>query len=129
MSEAVVRVERGRLDRILRAVGGSGDRLLRNRTERVAELARHYAAPHGANMVNGIETRYPEPGKGEVISTHPASLFVIKGTKPHEIHPRNRKALRFNLGGPAGPVQFAKRVNHPGYKGDDFLTRALRDSR
>lgn len=40
------------------------------------------------------------------------------GSKPHIIEPKNKKFLRFNIG---GAWIFAKRVNHPGFKGSSFL--------
>jgi len=50
-------------------------------------------------------------------------LFVLKGTKPHTIVPKDRKVLRFkSLSG----FVFAKRVRHPGYKGDDFVHKAIK---
>jgi hypothetical protein len=56
-------------------------------------------------------------------STHPATLYVIKGTRPHVIRPRYRKVLKFNM---QGRTVFAKIVHHPGTKKNDFLTKALR---
>ncbi len=47
------------------------------------------------------------------------AAFVLYGSKPHTIYPKNKKALRF-VGG-SGRFVFAKKVNHPGYKGDNFL--------
>ncbi len=50
--------------------------------------------------------------------------FVLFGTRPHIIEPKRKKALRFspkNL----DEFVFAKRVRHPGYRGDDFLHTAL----
>ena len=41
--------------------------------------------------------------------------FVEEGTKAHVIRPKNRKALRFPVGGGAG-FGFAKVINHPGSK-------------
>lgn len=58
-----------------------------------------------------------------VESTHPATMFVINGTRPHQIRPRYRKALKFTL---KGRTVFATLVNHPGTKPNDFLTKALR---
>ncbi len=49
------------------------------------------------------------------------ALFVEKGTKPHIIKPKKKKALRW-VGG-SGFI-FAKEVHHPGYKGDPFLRRS-----
>jgi hypothetical protein len=40
------------------------------------------------------------------------------GTKPHVIEPKNAKALHFKIG---GVDIFAKKVNHPGFKGESFL--------
>lgn len=58
-----------------------------------------------------------------VESTHPATMYVIKGTRPHQIRPRTRQVLRFNV---KGRTVFARVVNHPGTKKNDFLTKALR---
>jgi hypothetical protein len=72
-----------------------------------------------------------------------ASEFLEFGTKPHEILPRRRKALRFAAAGSGAPrlsgrprkgqaVTFAKRVRHPGTRPQPFLgpaaRRALKES-
>lgn len=51
----------------------------------------------------------------------PHALFVNFGTRPHVIEPKNRKALRWAGG---GKFFFAKRVNHPGYRGDAYIVEA-----
>lgn len=58
-----------------------------------------------------------------VESSHPATMYVIKGTRPHVIRPRTRKVLKFSV---KGHTVFAKVVHHPGTKANDFLTKALR---
>jgi len=58
-----------------------------------------------------------------VESTHPATMYVIKGTRPHIIRPRYRQVLKFTM---RGSTVFAKVVHHPGTKPNDFLTKALR---
>jgi hypothetical protein len=58
-----------------------------------------------------------------VESTHEATMYVIKGTRPHQIRPRTRQVLRFTT---KRGVVFARVVNHPGTKKNDFLTKALR---
>lgn len=58
-----------------------------------------------------------------VESNHPATMFVIKGTRPHQIHPRTRQVLKFSV---KGRTVFARVVNHPGTKPNDFMTKALR---
>jgi hypothetical protein len=48
--------------------------------------------------------------------------FVLFGTRPHTIKPKNKKTLRWNG---LHDFVFAKRVHHPGFKGDDFLHKAI----
>ncbi len=49
------------------------------------------------------------------------AAFVLFGSKPHDILPKKRKALRWQIG---STYHFARSVRHPGYKGDNFLERA-----
>lgn len=58
---------------------------------------------------------------GHDLQRAPHALFVQFGTRPHVIEPSKRKALRWASG---GQFFFAKRVNHPGYRGDAYLARA-----
>lgn len=58
-----------------------------------------------------------------VESNHPATLYVVRGTRPHQIRPRTRQVLKFTT--KRGTV-FARVVNHPGTKPNDFMTKALR---
>ena len=51
----------------------------------------------------------------------PHAVFVHWGTQAHDITPNERKALRWPSG---GGFRFAKRVWHPGYKGDAYLVTA-----
>lgn len=48
----------------------------------------------------------------------PHGIYVLAGTKPHEIRPKNKKALKT-------PYGAFKKVNHPGTKPNDFLGRGL----
>ena len=122
---ARVTIDPSRFQRLLSVVGGPGERLLRRKAERVAALARRYAAPHGS-MADGIVVGPYQDKRIEVISTHPATQFVHDGTRRHQIRPRNPAGyLRFQVG---GRIVFAKVVDHPGYRGDPFLTNALRDA-
>jgi len=50
------------------------------------------------------------------------SAFVLFGSKPHKIEAKNKKALMF------GNFRFAKSVEHPGYKGDDFLHKGANET-
>lgn len=53
----------------------------------------------------------------------PEALFVHWGTKAHEIKPKRKgkSTLRWSAG---GVFHFAKKVQHPGYRGDPWMTRA-----
>lgn len=51
----------------------------------------------------------------------PHALFVHWGTRPHKIAPKKKGVLRWAGG---GLFHFAKAVNHPGYRGDPWMTRA-----
>lgn len=119
-----VRIDPSRLQRFLRAVGGPGDRLLRRKTSEIARRARVLAAPHGT-IPQGITAEVVN-GQGVVRSTNPHTQFVIFGTRPHIIRPRRARALRFTVG---GRTVYAKVVHHPGYRGHDFLTEAMQQSR
>ena len=44
--------------------------------------------------------------------------YVDKGTKPHVIRPKNKKALRFKV---SDNYIFSKEVHHPGFKGKNQL--------
>lgn len=119
---AEVRIDRTRLERVLSVAGTA---LLRRRTRRVEQRARELASVHGS-MADGIES-FVQGKTGVVRSTHPASIFVLKGTPKHIILPRRNRRnphLRFNTN---GRTVFAKIVHHPGYKGDDFLSKAVRE--
>ena len=110
---------------MLSRAGGPGERFLRRKADRVAALARTYSAEHGS-IPEGIIVGPYVDREIKVISTNPHTLFVHNGTRPHLIRPRRRGGmLRFVVD---GRVVYARLVRHPGYRGDPFLTRALRDA-
>lgn len=51
----------------------------------------------------------------------PYARFVHDGARPHVILPKDKRALRWPI---PGGFAFAKRVDHPGYRGDAWLRRA-----
>lgn len=125
MSGARVTIDRTRFQRFLNRVGGPGDRLLLEKAERVATLARRYSQGHGT-IPEGIIVGPVADGKVKVISTNPHTVLVHNGSPAHKIRPRDpRRWLRFEID---GRVIYAREVNHPGYRGDPFLTNALRDA-
>lgn len=123
---AVVRIDASRLQRLLTAVGGPGDQLLTRRAERVAELAKRYSAGHGS-IPDGIEVGPIRDKSIKVLSTNKHTILVHNGSRRHKIRPRRTGGwLRFEVG---GRMVYAREVNHPGYRGDPFMSRALRAGR
>lgn len=94
-------------------------KFLLSRARRVQRNARSMAPGKMGRKVKAVVV-----GKHvRIESTHPATMYVIKGTRPHIIRPRYRKVLKFTM---SGRTVFAKVVHHPGTKKNDFLTKALR---
>jgi hypothetical protein len=122
---ASVQIDASRLQRLLNRAGGPGDRFLRAKAERVAALARRYASGHGS-ISEGIVVGPVRDMSVKVISTNIHTVLVHNGSPRHFIRPRRANGyLRFTVG---GRVVFARVVNHPGYIGDPFMTKALRDA-
>lgn len=74
------------------------------------------------NLVRSVFKRRV-PGGWEVghdAQIAPHAVFVIKGTRPHIILPRNKKVLRWPV---PGGFRYAKRVKHPGTRADDYIRR------
>lgn len=75
-----------------------------------------------------ISTRVEGRGRGltaVITCSHPATQFVVRGTRKHLIYPRRAKALRFTV---EGRLTFAKVVHHPGTRANNFLAQSLREA-
>lgn len=99
----------------------------------IQEEARQHHAFHArtGSLERSIDTRFSFTGalSGEVfLNTAKAEYgpFIHQGTKPHDIFPKKKKALRFPKG---KEFIFTKFVHHPGTKKDPFLFDALRAKR
>lgn len=122
------RLERGRVERMLRLPGGMVHRNMERRVRRVEAEARRLAPGsmgRGTNIRAAIQRGPGGDFRGVVSVHHPAALYVLYGTRPHLIRPVRAQALRFTVG---GRVVFAKVVHHPGYQGRNFLAMALRSA-
>jgi hypothetical protein len=124
----------GALAEIRRRMLGLVPDLSRDVTETTAQSvldeARRAADRHtktGA-LVRSLKLRRRGNNQLEVyhdLQTAPHALFVHWGTKAHEIRPKqNRPNPHLRFVGRNGQFVFAKRVWHPGYKGDPYLIRA-----
>ncbi|MGW2100356.1 hypothetical protein ACWCPX_22160 [Streptomyces olivaceoviridis] len=121
---AEVRIEPGRIARFLRLRGGRVERKLRERTERVARIAAAEAPGSVGRYIDWEIQQGPRGLEGVIHSRHPATLFILLGTRPHLITPRRRNGvLRFEVD---GRVVFTRRVRHPGTRPNDYLGRAMR---
>lgn len=116
-----VKIDQAAVARLARP-GGIVRNDLEKRARKVAKAARA-GAP--GSMKRKIKTD-TSSGHVRVECTHPAAIFVIKGTRRHIIRPRHKQVLKFKIG---GRTVFAKVVNHPGTKPNDFMVRALRQAR
>ena len=121
-----VRIDPGRITRLLRLRGGLAERGLRKRTERVANIAERKAPGTMGAYISWKVGEGPKGLQGVIVCDHPAVRFVLDGTRPHVIRPRRAKALRFDSG---GRTVFAKVVHHPGTRANNFLAEALREGR
>ncbi len=132
-------------------------RALAATAEDTEDLVRDGAMAHSKSgrLVRSLER--VQEGSGWVIRHDPQhaphALFVHWGTRPHEIRPRNKRALRYARNGifwfwfgPQGPDQrraikawvereagpdarvMFRWPKHPGYKGDPWMVRAARQA-
>jgi hypothetical protein len=119
-------LDRTAIERMLRLPGGMVYRNMERRVQRVEAEARR-RAPGSMGQGNNITVQIRRGPSGDfqgvINSRHPASLFVLGGTRPHPIRPIRARALRFTTG---GRVVYAKAVMHPGNKPNNFLKEALR---
>ncbi|MGW3447348.1 hypothetical protein [Streptomyces sp. NPDC001076] len=121
---AEVRIEPGRLARLLRARGSIAYRRISQRTERVARIAEAEAPGSMGRYISWKVQDGPRGLEGLIVCDHPAVRFVLDGTRPHLIRPRRPKGvLRFEVD---GRVVFTRLVRHPGTRPNDFMARALR---
>lgn len=97
-------------------------------TEEVADYAtqHHGFKSRTGNLERSITSIHSRDGlKGWVTidrTQAPYGTYVHQGYGAFTIVPRNKKVLRWVQN---GEFVFAKRVRHPGYKGDPFLFNAL----
>ena len=86
------------------------------------------AGPTAGNLRQSIGSRLePSPSQMWVVlfGTVPYLPYVIGGTRAHPIVARYAKALRWLENRGHGPIAYAKSVQHPGTKPNDFPERAI----
>lgn len=82
--------------------------------------------PKAGELRDSIRAQRSLGGGGarlEFVSSAPHARYVIGGTRPHEIRPRQARALYWT---DSGGGHFAHLVHHPGTKANPFVRRAVR---
>ncbi|MGW3736680.1 hypothetical protein [Streptomyces sp. NPDC005148] len=121
-----VRVDPGKITRLLRLRGGRAARKLAERTQKVARIAEREAPGSMGSYVSWKVKDGPKGLQGVIVCDHSAIHYVLNGTRAHVIRPRRAKALRFEVG---GRVMYFAYIRHPGSRANPFLQRALRQGR
>lgn len=113
-------IDRNKLESLARKGAYEKVRLL---TLRTAAIAAATAPGHMGQTVRPIFKGSLANPVGIVMVDHPAASFVLQGTPRHDILPRKPGGmLRFTVG---GRIVFARRVDHPGTKPNNFLWKAM----
>lgn len=87
-------------------------------------LAKRYVPKKSGKTARSIRRKNASQKKATVQAVYTARM-VMAGSKPHDIRPKRMRAVKFNV---AGQPRFAKKVRHPGHKGNDFAKRAAREA-
>jgi len=113
--------------RLFRGKGSPTTNDLERRGRLIMTRARQLAPGSMKRKITSVTiTNLTDSDVVDIQCSHPATLFVTQGTRPHLIFPKPRPhgRLRFKVRG--GKYVYARVVHHPGNKANDFLTRSLR---
>lgn len=103
--------------------------LLPEMVELVAIRARAIAPRQSGGLAESIEGRVEEEGPRGVIAATARHAFIVhQGTKAHTALAKDSKALTIYSGASGRPV-LRKSMQHPGTKGQPFLTDAVEESK
>lgn len=126
------------LNRRLKAISGpkATERMLQFIGLAAVANAKLEVARKTGNLGRSIHTENLTPTSIDVRASAKYAAYVEYGTRPHEITPNAKKALRFAAsasgrrltGSPriGASVVFAKRVHHPGTKAQPYLIPAAK---
>jgi hypothetical protein len=121
------------IDGVVVELGKFGPQLARRVVLDMSQIAfdsmQEGAARHSkkGNLLASVFNRPTQAGRevGHDLQRAPHAPFVVFGTRPHIIRPKEKKALRWVSG---NGFVFARVVNHPGYRGDNYLETAATDA-
>lgn len=92
----------------------------------VAYASAFFGAPWKTGKLAGSIVKEIGDGEASIQVLAPYALYVVKGTRPHEIRPVNASVLAFETG---GRMVFTPIVHHPGSKPNPFMQNAVWDAR
>lgn len=118
MGSVHVVMDQAAVAKMLRSPGGPVGRELLRRGKRAQFVARQLAPKGMRPGITADVVETPDGPEVQIVSTHPATLYIINGTRDHG--PVHAQALHFYIG---GREVFARRVR--GIKANDFLGKAL----
>lgn len=102
---------------------GEMKRVARERFGRIGVRHPGLGPPTG-QLAATIRASAPTRTHVDISPNVPYEAAVDTGSRPHVILPRRAKALRWTTrGGPRGGVMFARRVQHPGFRGHFYVRR------
>lgn len=120
-----VTIKIGNIERTLAGVKELDKPTLLALAQTTYDEASRGAARHNKTgaLLQSLYNRATATGRavGHDTARAPHAEFVLLGSRPHEIRPKNKKALRWPVG---SKFRFAKLVRHPGYIGDPYLFAA-----
>jgi hypothetical protein len=93
----------------------------------IEQGAQRHASPRSSKLLLSLFNRKIEGGRavGHDLRVAEHAKWINAGTRPHDIRPRNKKALRWVVG---NRFVFARFVRHPGYVGDGYVIRSATDA-
>ncbi|WP_171021284.1 hypothetical protein, partial [Glutamicibacter sp. V16R2B1] len=128
-NQALARLERSPQGMVVRELVRRGQ-LVQDAAQRQVRLGHIGGGPGGRpNLRYTIVKRLVQDGSNDlptmlIGSESPIALLHHEGSRPHVIVPRRKKVLVFVPRG-GGPWVFTKRVRHPGFRGNKYLTDNL----
>lgn len=123
--QTISHLDRAGLFEVESSPNGPVVRDMLRRANKVAALAKADCPKNTGRLARSISVRFV-PGKNPSIwigSDVSYAKEVHDGTRPHHIHPKTAKVLRFMH---RGRVIYAREVFHPGTRANPFLARHLR---
>lgn len=96
----------------------------RYRTGAWAIIGQQKGKSRGKDVGRGVKRGGGISGRGDLVPVH----LVENPTKAHEVQAKRAKALAFGFDRDTGKSNFARRIRHPGTRGQHFIRKSARQS-